>query len=65
MTNPKWKPTTINLTPEEYRCLRLVSGVQGQSVSAFIRHLIEIYLDTNKSILPIIEEILKNKKEDL
>lgn len=63
MTNPKYKPTTINLTPEEYRRLKLLASIKGQSVSAFMRYLVEIHLKANENIIPIIEDILKNKKE--
>ena len=45
----------ICLSQKEYENLRLLASLRKESMSAFVRYLLNIHLQANESLLPLIK----------
>lgn len=53
----KWRRVCISLSEEEYKKVRILTGIRKESVSSFIRYLIKIHSSLNTSYSDIIRLI--------
>lgn len=53
----KWHRISINLTEKDYRTLKLLAGLKAQSVTHFIRYLLDMHIKLNECLLPYLKPI--------
>jgi hypothetical protein len=59
-----WKRLSICVPQKDYHKLQLLATTRKQSVSAFIRYLLDIHIKANSSLIPLIEMLVEKGKLD-